>query len=328
MAKEQYRSPETGWPEGCGLKDSFKKVELNRYGYYQLRNMNTPEERRERFEKAYFQEYAGSTYAKKYEEDELQYMQTQYKEKAYIIEENLKWTGAYRDGRYTMLDVGCGEGFLLKFFRDRGALVKGIDFGSYALEYHNPSMMDAFTQGNMDDLLPQMAAEGETFDVINMDRVLDMVLDPESCLRQVGRLMEADSILVIKVANNYTHMQQMLLNSGELTKEHWLDEPDHTGYFNREGLLNLLDAMGYVCIDFYADTFVDLHLLNPLTNYYEKPETGKQCHKATVRLENLMCDISLQRLVEVSRNLSEMGFGREIVGVFRKKKGPVNGLGL
>lgn len=306
-------------PEGWEMKDIFEKVALNQYGYYQLRTINSEEERKRRFEESYFQEYAGSTYAKEYEEDELKYIRTQLGGKAIVIEENLKKTGFLPEKKYSPLDLGCGEGFLLKFFRERGAVVKGIDFGSYAVESHNPEVMDAFVQGDLEELLPIMAEKGEKYNVINMDRVLDMVIDPQSCLQKIKRLMDKDSILLIKVANNYSYLQQMLLRSGELTKEYWLDDPDHTGYFNREGLIRLAEAQGYECLDFYADTFVDLHLLNPLTNYYEKPETGKQSHKATVRLENLLFEISPERMVEIARSLSEMGFGREIIGVFRRK---------
>lgn len=39
--------------------------------------------------------------------------------------------------------------------------------------------------------------------------------------------------------------------------------------------------------------FIEQHLMNPLTNYYEKPETGKDCHKATVRMDKLMHTLSL-----------------------------------
>ena len=105
-----------------------------------------------------------------------------------------------------------------------------------------------------------------------------------------------------------------------MKKEYWLDKPDHTGYFNREGLINLLAAKGFECMDFYGDTFVELHLLNPLTNYYEKPETRKAAHQTTVRLEYLLHEISMERQVEIYRMLGDMGFGREIVGVFKKRQ--------
>ncbi len=35
--------------------------------------------------------------------------------------------------------------------------------------------------------------------------------------------------------------------------------------------------------------------------------------------KNLFHDISMERIVEIFHMLGEMGFGREIVGVFKKK---------
>lgn len=299
-------------------KDIYKPVFLNKYGYYELRRKNTKEERDENFEEHYFQDYAGATYEKvEYPPEELRFLHNQIEERAYVIEQNLAKMGKGKD--YSLLDIGCGEGFLLQFFHDRGKRVKGIDIGAYALQHFHPEMLSFFEQGDMETLLPAMAKRGEIFDVVNMDRVLDMVDDVDVCLDKIKEIMGEQSILVIKGANNYSGLQRMLLQSGEMKEEYWLDDPDHTGYFNREGLIARLSANGFECLDFYGDTFVDFQLVNPFSNYYEKPETGKAAHRTAVCLENLFHDISMERAVEVYRMLGDMGFGREIVGVFKKK---------
>lgn len=264
-----------------------------------------------------FQEYAGATYEKvEYPPEELRFLHNQIEERAYVIEQNLAKMG--KGKAYSLLDIGCGKGFLLQFFHDRGKRVKGIDIGSYALSHFHPEMLPFFEQGDMEALLPAMAKRGEIFDVVNMDRVLDMVDDVDVCLDKIKEIMSDQSILVIKVANNYSGLQRMLLQKGEMKEEYWLDDPDHTGYFNREGMIARLSANGFECLDFYGDTFVDFQLVNPFSNYYEKPETGKAAHKTSVCLENLFHDISMERTVEVYRMLGDMGFGREIVGVFKK----------
>lgn len=266
-------------------KDIYKPVCLNKYGYYELRRQNTREERNANFEEHYFQDYSGVTYEKvEYPPEELKFLNNQIEERAYVIEQNLAKTGI--SGDYSLLDIGCGEGFLLQYFHDKGKKVKGIDIGSYALEHFHPSLLPFFEKGDMETLLPVMAER---------------------------------SILVIKVANNYSNLQRMLLQKGEMKEEYWLDDPDHTGYFNREGMIARLEANGFERMDFYGDTFVDFQLLNPFSNYYEKPETGKAAHKTAVCLENMLHDISIERTVEIYRMLGDMGFGREIVGVFKKK---------
>lgn len=305
-------------PESWKKEDKFQSVFLNEYGYYELRNQNTTEERGKNFEENYFQEYSGYTYAKEYSSDEMKSILSKIEQRAYIIKQNLIALGNWKGGKYSLLDIGCGEGFLLKYFHDHGVRVKGIDLGSYALQQFNPELLALFEQGDMQALLPEMERRQECYDVINMDRVMDMVSDAGVCLEAVRPLMAENSLLIIKVANNYSNLQRMLLQSGELKEEYWLDDPDHTGYFNREGLIALLKHHGFSCMDFYGDTFVDFNLLNPLTNYYERPESGKAVHRTTVRLENLLHDVSMERTVEIYRMLGDMGFGREIVGVFRK----------
>ena len=283
--------PEVKIPAEWEKKDIYEPVFLNKYGYYELRKQNTPEERGKNFEENYFQNYAGQTYAKEYPENELAFIQNKIEERELVIREKKK----------------------------KAVRVKGIDFGVYALEHFHPELLSCFEQGDMEKLLPQMAARKEYFDVVNADRVLDMVPDAGEGVERMKEVMSEHSILVIKVANNYSNIQRMLLAAGEMKEEYWLDDPDHTGYFNREGLIALMEDHGMECLDFYGDTFVDLQLLNPYSNYYEKPETGHAAHQTAVRMENLLHEISPERTVEVYRLLGEMGFGREIVGVFRKK---------
>ena len=300
-------------------KDIYRSVFLNEYGYYELRHKNTRQERRESFEEHYFQEEVSATYQKEYAPEELRFILNQIDEKAYVIEQNLVKTNVDVKGEYSLLDIGCGEGFLLQFFHDKGKRVKGIDTGSYAISCVHPEMLPFFEKGDMEDVLPAMSENGETFDVINSDRVLDMVDDVDVCLDAIKKVMHEQSILVIKVANNYSNLQRMLLQKGEMKEEYWLDDPGHTGYMNREGMIARLNANGFTCLDFYADTFIDFQLVNPFSNYYEKPETGKAAHQCAVCLENLFHDISVERTVEIYRMLGEMGFGREIVGVFQKR---------
>lgn len=298
-------------------KDIYQPVFLNEYGYYELRRKNTKEERDANFENHYFQEYAGATYEKEYSQEELKFIHNKIEERAYVIEQNLAKTSRGKD--YSLLDIGCGEGFLMQFLHDIGKRVKGIDCGSYALEHFHPEMLQFFEKGDMETLLPVMAERGESYDVVNIDRVLDMVEDVDICLSRIKEVMNMQSILIIKVANNYSNLQRLLLRKGEMKGEYWLDDPDHTGYFNREGMIARLEANGFECLDFYGDTFVDFQLANPFSNYYEKPETGKAAHKTAVLLENLFHDISIERTIEIYRLLGDMGFGREIVGIFKKK---------
>lgn len=77
---------------------------------------------------------------------------------------------------------------MLQYFHDKGIKVKGIDYGSYALSHFHSEMLAFFEQGDMNTLLPQMAKRGETYDVVNMDRALDMVQDAGASVEAIKRL--------------------------------------------------------------------------------------------------------------------------------------------
>lgn len=46
---------------------------------------------------------------------------------------------------------------------------------------------------------------------------------------------------------------------------------------------------------------------------------GKDGYKARIQLEKMMNDISPEKSLEIFRLLGQMGFGREIIGVFKKR---------
>lgn len=296
------------------MRKEYDKVFLNEYGYYELKEKPALEDRKKEFEEEYYQQ-SESTYEQVYSEEELRFFNNKLKQKELIIKSNLK-----KDiSKISLLDIGCGEGFVLDYFSRCGADVTGIDFSEWGIKSHNPHMLENFYQGDGLDILPKFIESGKKFDVINMDSVLDMMLEPAKVIRYCEQVLAPDGILVIKVANNYSMLQTTLLESGALKKEYWLDDPGHPSYFNKDGFKKFMEANGFLCVDFLGESFIDFNLLNPLTNYYEKSGVGKECFKAKLQLENMIHDISVEQSLQLFRILGDMGFGREIIGVFVRK---------
>lgn len=294
------------------MKNNFDKVFLNEYGYYELKQKPSMEERRKEFEEAYYQQ-SESTYEQQYSEEEQRFFRNKLEQKKIILERNLNRACK----GLSLLDIGCGEGFVLDYFYGCGMQVLGIDFSEWAIRHHHPQMLPFFRRGDCTLILSELKAQNQHFDVINMDAALDMMLEPAKVIGLCKAVLAENGILLIKVANNYSRLQQTLLETGQLKAEYWLDDPGHPSYFNREGLCRFLEAQGLQCVDFYGESFIDFHLLNPLTNYYEHGEVGKDCYRAKIQLENMMHEISPEKSLEVFRHLGELGFGREIIGVFR-----------
>ena len=201
----------------------------------------------------------------------------------------------------------------------QGYDVCGIDFSKYGIEQNNPDMLPYFIQGDCIDKLKKLNCMGKQYKVINMDESLDMMLDLKTVLNLCNTMLCDDGVLIIKVANNYSVLQRHLLNNKMIDNEFWLDEEGHPYYFNKNGLINLLDDFGFNCEEVYGESFIDLNLFNENTNYQKNRTVGKSCYLSRIDLELFMNSISEDKTLEVFKTLGEMGLGREIIGVFKKR---------
>ena len=290
------------------------KVLKNSYGFYELKNKPTAEEQKKNFEEEYFQESQGG-YESKYPVEALEFFRNKIEQKEIAIRRVL-----HKKEKMKILDIGCGEGFLLKYFWEKGNDVVGIDFSRYGMENNNPEVLPYLRQGDCYEVIEELVGKKEKYDVINMDAVLDMVQEQGRLLETIKPLLKEDGIVVCKIGNNYSNFQLELLEKGILSKEYWLDEKGHTFYFNKDGFINFFDAYGYENKDIYAEGLIEFNLLNELTNYYENPQTGKACWRAKINSENMLHSISPEKTNEIMRIFGQMGLGRELVGIFSVKE--------
>lgn len=292
---------------------NFDEVFFNKYGYYELENPLEAEEIRRIFEEEYFQN-SMSNYEQLYDEEEISFFENKMVQKEMMLKPYLPERDAL-----SFLDIGCGEGFALDYFHKKGYLVTGIDFSDYGTKKHHPDMMPYLLQGDSKDILPTLIAEKKQFDVINMDSVLDMMVKPGEVLELIKELLAEDGVLLIKVANQFNPLQIRLLDKKKLKDTYWLDRIGHPSYFNKDGLVRFVETFGFECKDILGESYIEFFLANDDTNYYENKSCGKNCYRAKLELENLMHEISPEKSIDVFRALGQMGLGREIIGIFKKK---------
>lgn len=289
----------------------FEKVKKTEYGYELIVKPSAAVQKSD-FEDNYYQQ-CNNNYEAEYTDMEIQYFFNKIGQKECAFQRVWK----QKEGKRRLLDIGCGEGFLLSYFQEKGYEVTGIDFSSYGITKHNPKVLPCFIQGDCYEVLELLAEKGQVFDVVNMDGVLDMVQDAEKLLELVKKVLDAGGIFACKVGNNYSALQMHLLSDGTLKEEYWLDEKGHPRYFDKEGFLALMHDHGYQCEDLYSEGLAEAFLFNELTNYYENSEIGKACYRAKIRFENMMHQISAEQTNEVMRQFAKMGIGRELAGIFR-----------
>lgn len=286
------------------------EVELNQYGYYQLIDPPTAAELSAYYSGNYYQQQR-SLYEKSYDEVDLNYLQQKIHQKYRILEQ----AGISGEDR-RLLDVGCGEGFTLKYFLNKNWQVTGLDVSDFGCETHNPECLHNLIQADIFDGLALLESENRKFDVVWLDNVLEHVLDPLDLVRRCQSLLFDDGAVVIEVPNDFSAIQLAALENNLIDSAFWLARPDHISYFNRDGLVNLASQAGLTPFRIVADFPIDLALFNDNTNYVSHPELGNSVHKARVAVEDMLHNQCIDQTNDLYEAMASMGLGRQIVAFF------------
>lgn len=282
-------------------------VVLNNYGFYELAKKPSNEELKEYYAKKYYQENK-SSYQSQYTAEELIYFRNKIEQKYSVIHRLLP-TSSSR----SLLDIGCGEGFTLKFFKEKNWDITGIDFSDFGCKQFNPDCLPNLFVGDIYEQLHSFTHSNKRFDVIWLDNVLEHVLDPLHLLRECKKLLQPDGLVIVEVPNDFSILQQHLMNKKHIGSEFWIAIPDHISYFNHKGLSTLAASAGLKNEFTMSDFPIDFNLVNPDTNYNKDKAKGKNTHHARVELDNLMHSISPEKTVNYYQALADLGLGRQIV---------------
>lgn len=286
---------------------SYTKT-LHPLGFYQVHPLPSQQELETYYREKYFQTSQGS-YEAVYSPDEITYFLNQAAIAQYI------WQSVHPEVPITsptLMDVGCGEGFLMHYFHRAGWQVEGCDFSSYGLEQQNPDVLPYFTQGDIYQTLEAKIATGVAYDLINLSNVLEHVRDPLSLLDRLKAIMHGRSLLRIVVPNDYSNLQALLLEHG-LTGETWFVPPDHLNYFTFASLTALLRDRGFHIVKLLADFPIETFLFNAHSNYWADRSKGKQAHQCRVTLENFLVSQGMTAYVNYRAAAAACGFGRSAI---------------
>ncbi len=142
--------------------------------------------------------------------------------------------------RYTrpgsLLDVGCGLGFLLVAARERGWQVAGVDVAESACTFAREQFGLAVRQGRPEDLRP----EDGTYDVVVMAHTLEHLPDPVGVCRHLRGIVRPGGLLVVDVPN-YRGLDARLEGR---RWEGW-SVPYHLNHFEPATLRRVVVAAGF-----------------------------------------------------------------------------------
>ncbi|MFB3883663.1 MAG: class I SAM-dependent methyltransferase [Thermodesulfobacteriota bacterium] len=276
------------------------------WGFYQYDPLPSDEELNHYYEKRYYQEGLGS-YEAVYSDEEISY----FRLKARLIYSKCSTLVDMRKGQ-RLIDIGCGEGWVMDEFSRQGLTVLGLDFSRHGIEKWHPHLLPFFEKGGLFELLEEKVRVESKFDFLLLANVIEHVKDPVKLLRETKRMMHPNSILIIVAPNDFSPLHEFLLTKKKITREFWLCYPDHLSYFNKESMSNLLSDLSFKIHSIVADNPVDLNLLNDNSNYIEDPSKGKNIHFFRVRSDNFLGSRDPEKLLRIYEILGSMGVGRDL----------------
>jgi 2-polyprenyl-3-methyl-5-hydroxy-6-metoxy-1,4-benzoquinol methylase len=218
----------------------------------------------------------------------------------------------WRERPGTLLDIGCGEGFLLEQAHTSHFEVTGIDFSSHAIASFFPHLETRLRTGDAFEILQDMDEKGEQFDVITLNNVLEHVIDPRDLLKLIRRTLRPGGLVQVFIPNDYSPLQMKAKELGHIERDFWYCPPHHLSYFNAENLVIFLENAGYRPLDLYASFPIDLFLFHPGSNYVADSAAGKDAHQARMRLDLLMAEAGLDRFHRACQGLAGVNLGRGI----------------
>lgn len=285
---------------------------LDGNGVISVTPMPTQDELAAFYADIYYQEAPSATFSDHYSKEEME----QRCRRAELVLFSLAEAGS-KGGGSTFLEVGCGEGFLLHAAKEQGYAVHGVDFSDVGLSNFNPHLLDSVEIGDAYQILDNLLSIGELFDVCAVQNVLEHVIDPETLLRRMRRILSPGGVAVVTVPNDFSRVQEKLMEKGLVDREFWFQPPQHLHYFNVDSIRAFANHCGFTVVDAFADFPIDFFLFHPGSNYVGKPECGKGAHEARIMLDLLLVERGMPAYHQFCQALSGCGAGRNVTVLLR-----------
>ena len=215
-----------------------------------------------------------------------------------------------------ILDIGCGTGNLLLYFRDRGWEVHAIEPSKHFTEELAANGIPNIPKLT-DEMSEQDWASLGLFHVVNMSMLLEHVRDPHGLLQEVVKLLLPRGILTIESPNDFNPLQVAAAEVHDLPM--WWINRLHVNYFDYESLEGLVEQVGLTPVLREGQFPMELFLLFGDV-YVGNSDLGRTMHLKRVAFESNLTRVgSADILQKIYRSLSELGVGRTAIVYSRKE---------
>jgi 2-polyprenyl-3-methyl-5-hydroxy-6-metoxy-1,4-benzoquinol methylase len=240
-----------------------------------------------------------------------------------VAQQEREWLhdGMYRDidetlkeiapAKSRVLDIGAGTGDFVRFMRESGHDAEGIEPAQEPSDAARKRGLPIHT-ATLSSWASDPSNAG-TADVVVMLNVLEHVPDPELMLAQIRTLLSPGGLVVIRVPNDFSEMQDAAQR--KLKKEPWwICAPDHINYFSVQSLQSFLANSGMQTVYAMTDFPMEFFLLMG-DDYTGDAAAGSAVHQKRVQFE-LALPSPLRRKLYAA--LASVGIGRNVMAFARK----------
>ena len=280
-------------------------VEDSKFGFKRVEPIPTQEE----VEKFYAQEFydANAKYfnnsALLLQEEQSDFFNTRWKA---IYDEMESFFGE-KILEKSVFDIGFGFAQALKYMKNKGLKVAGLEPSKEGVDYARENGIDAIHCG-----IERLDLVKDKSEVVLLLNVLEHLRKPEQTLLNIKeKVLTSDGMLVIEVPNDFNDFQ-IVADAEYNLDEWWVFPPNHINYFSHDSLQELLRGCGYKIIHCTSSFPLDMFLLFG-DQYVGNPKLGRECHDKRVKFEQLMEKHGkVEKLKKFYNALSELNLGRSI----------------
>ena len=198
-----------------------------------------------------------------------------------------------------ILDVGCGMGRALSYFKKCGSKVLGVEPSEYANDNSRLAPVERIKGYLLD------ANINKQFDVIHCEQVLSHTPDAFENLIRMKELLKDDGVLVIDEPNDNNPLQMILQTR---LGRYW-ETLDHVNYWDFEQMEELLNSVGFEVVK--KTCTYPMEIFELMGEHYIGDELkGRECHQKRYQF---LYSLGHRKRIELLESFAEKGWGRDQV---------------
>ena len=134
-----------------------------------------------------------------------------------------------------ILDVGCGEGWVLDIAKKKGWEVYGTEFSEKAIEICRQKGIKMY-----EGVLDPNKMDVKDFDVIISSETIEHINNPKQEFGNIYQLLRKGGLVYITTPNFNSYLRRMLKD-----RFHIITYPEHLSYYTKSTLNKLLKELGF-----------------------------------------------------------------------------------